>query len=361
MTFPWLELNGRKYLRQQLLDSAVLASARSDFENSTLTFCHDWLAGKNEFTLTTSGSTGIPKKITLRREQMEASARLTLDALQLHAGDTALVCLDTKYIAGQMMLVRSFLGGMNVVAVEPVANPFKNLGEHQIDFAAFVPLQIEAILEENHSKKLNALKCGIIGGASISASLKPKLEKIKSLLYATYGMTETVSHIALQKLNGHHAENSFRVLGNTKIRKDERGCLVIQTGYLDDPVITNDLVNIIDASHFIWLGRLDNVINSGGVKISPEHVERIVESVFTEEHLANRFFLAGIADKKLGQRVVLFVEGSVEEEIQSVIARKLSMRMAKYEMPKEIKFVSKFSETQSGKINRNETIRHLKV
>jgi O-succinylbenzoic acid--CoA ligase len=360
MNNSWFELNGKQYDSQQLIDGNVQAS--TDFEKSTLSFCRDWLRGKKEFTLTTSGSTGVPKPITLRREQMEANAWRTIEALQLKAQETALICLDTKYIAGQMMLVRSFLAGMNMLTAEPVGNPFKRINDHRVDFAAFVPLQVDAILAEGHMQHLDEMKCAIIGGAQLSESLKRKLRDIKSLFFATYGMTETVSHIALQKLNGDDSEDSFRILGNTKISKDERGCLIIDADYLDEKVITNDLVNIVDSSHFTWIGRIDNVINSGGVKISAESIENVVESIFEEENLANRFFVAGIPDDKLGQRVTLFVEGSfLGPQMQDHVLKQLSIRVSKFEIPKEIKFVSKFSETGSGKVNRMKTIARSEV
>ncbi|HZX74779.1 MAG TPA: AMP-binding protein, partial [Cyclobacteriaceae bacterium] len=292
MSTIWLELNGRKYTSKELMDSTTISSSKSDFEKSTLGFCYDWLIGKNEFTLSTSGSTGTPKPITLKRKQMEASATLTIEALKLNNFSSALICLDTKYIAGQMMLVRSFINGMNIIATEPTANPFKNISQ-SIDFTALVPYQVEAILHEGNSANLDALKCCIIGGATISESLKKKLKEIKSPMFATYGMTETISHIALQKLNGDDANENFHVLGDTKISQDERGCLMIDADYLDDQVITNDLVTITDAKHFTWLGRFDNVINSGGVKVSPESIETKIESIFDDEGIFNRCFVAG--------------------------------------------------------------------
>ena len=292
---------------------------------------------------------------------MEASAALTIEALQLSNSSNALVCLDTKYIAGQMMLVRAFVNGMNIIATEPTANPFKNISQ-PIDFTALVPYQVEAILQEGNSANLDALKCCIIGGATISESLKKKLKEIKSPMFATYGMTETISHIALQKLNGDDANENFHVLGDTKISQDERGCLMIDADYLDDQVTTNDLVTITDAKHFTWLGRFDNVINSGGVKVSPEPIETKIESIFDDEGIFNRCFVAGIPDNKLGQRVALFVEGNpFTQETQKEILSKLSSQISKFEVPKEIRFVSVFEETKTGKVNRLATIRNSKV
>ena len=352
----WLELNGMRYRWEQLTDPEITEHARTEFEKSTLTFCRDWLSGKETFTLTTSGSTGTPKPITLRRNQMAASAHATLRALGIKSEDHALVCLDTHYIAGQMMLVRSILGGLNMIAIEPSANPFKKTGNYKIDFAALVPYQIEAIVQEGYAHKLNELKCGIVGGASISETLMAKLQNVKSALYATYGMTETISHIALQRLNGPDRQDSFEVIGDTKINQDERGCLVITTTYLEEPIVTNDLVELLDASHFRWLGRFDHVINSGGVKISPESLEKIIEPLFTDIPLQNRFFIAGVPDEKLGERVVLFIEGRLTKQLQDEMLNNLATKISRFELPKEVRLVTSFQETKSGKMNRVETV-----
>lgn len=348
-----LNLNGRIFSVEEL--QAVSINERlTDFEKSTLLFCQLWLNGQKEFTINTSGSTGQPKEIILNREAMEASARMTINALKLQTNFTSLVCLDTKHIAGQMMLVRSLILGMHAVAVEPKANPFDGLDQH-IDFAALVPYQLENVLD-HALEKLNQLRCTIIGGASIGQSLKEKIQNISCSIYATYGMTETLSHIALQRINGIGTQEYFEALEDVQLRLDNRGCLCIKAKYLPGEVVTNDLVELIDERKFKWLGRVDNVINSGGVKVIPEKIEAVIEKIFGSMHLSNRFFIAGIPDDKFGQRVVLFCEGALSKIAQSRILERSNQQLRKYEVPKEFLFVSKFAETTNGKINRPVTL-----
>lgn len=288
---------------------------------------------------------------------MEASAQLTIEALRLKQEMTSLICLDTKYIAGKMMLVRSLLNAMNIIAVEPDANPLKKTNQ-KIDFAAFVPYQAEKILDES-LEQLNQLQCAIIGGAAVSIGLRGEMQSTTCPLYATYGMTETVSHIALQKLNGIDAQDFFQTQPGIKIDLDERGCLTIQANYLGKkPVITNDLVEIHTPTTFRWLGRIDNVINTGGIKVSPEKVESVFESLFYKRNLPNRLFVSSVSHLQLGQQVVLIVQGeSLSNEAQQSLLKDASALLGKFEIPKRIFFTKKFIETLTGKIDRKETMK----
>ena len=362
-TKPWVNLNGIIYNLDQL-KSGSFKNNLNPFEQSTLTFCHDWLAGKQKFQLQTSGSTGSPKIITLTRSQMEASARLTINALQLKSNYTALVCLDTKYIAGQMMLVRCLTHGMNTIAVDPSSNPFDKISSSlSIDFAAFVPYQVQTILNSSNIKRLAKLKCVIVGGAPLALITKNKLHSMTCKFYATYGMTETISHVALQQMNGEQPKDYFEVLDEIEISKDERGCLVIQVNYLNPKkIITNDLVEIIDEKKFRWLGRWDNIINSGGVKIMPEKVELAVQEIFDSLKLTNRFFIYGLQDEKLNQKVVLIVEGSSFPcDIQLKVEKEIEEKIERYERPKELKFIGNFIQTENGKVIRVDTLNLIPI
>ncbi len=355
---PWVNLNGIIYNLDQL-KSGSFKSNLNPFELSTLNFCHAWLTGRHEFQLQTSGSTGPPKFITIKRKQMEASAGLTIKALKLKPDYTALVCLDTKYIAGQMMLVRCLTHGMNIVAVDPSSNPFDKIhSSMSIDFAAFVPYQIQTILNSSNYDRLDEMKCAIIGGAPLDLISKKELQALAGRFYTTYGMTETISHVALQQLNGEQAQEYFEVLDGIEISKDERGCLIIQASYLNpEKIITNDLVEIIDEKKFKWLGRWDNVINSGGVKVIPEKVELAVQEIFDSLKLPNHFFVTGLPDEKLNQRVFLIVEGSsFPNDIQLKIKKDIEKKIGRYERPKELKFISNFIRTENGKVKRSDTL-----
>ncbi len=291
---------------------------------------------------------------------MEASARLTEKALGLQAGYNALLCLDTHYIAGQMMLVRSLVTGMNIVAVEPAANPWDHLPDGlSLDFVALVPYQLLAILNSSSAgKKLNDSKSVIVGGAPIDGKLKSSVASLNCQVFATYGMTETISHIALQKLNGEDKQDYFQVLPGISIQTDNRGCLTIAANYLGkEKIMTNDLVEILSPQQFRWLGRVNNVINTGGVKVIPEKIEREVERAFLELGLQNRFFISGVEDPAFGSKVILIVEGlALDEALARRIYKSLDSRLARYETPKEIRTVEQFVETDTEKINRKATL-----
>ncbi|MEQ9415321.1 MAG: AMP-binding protein [Cyclobacteriaceae bacterium] len=350
-------INGKHFSYDQVINNSF--DAATAFEHSTLSFCHDWLTEKKQFTLQTSGSTGTPKKITFSRDQMIASALMTRDALGLKNGDTAMVCLDTKYIAGQMMLVRSFVIGMNIIAMEPSSNPFTSIGLHQkIDFAALVPYQLENIVS-NHPELMNKIRVAIIGGAPIESALKSKLQELKCETYATYGMTETLSHIGLMKLNGSNPPDCYTALPGVTIEKDERGCLVIQTDFLSEAVVTNDLVDILEVNQFKWLGRWDNIINTGGVKVIPEKIEKQLEDIFRSCDITSRYFITGLPDTRLGQKVCLLIESSpFDESTMLHLQSEMKAGLSRYELPREIKFIKRFKETETGKVNRLKTI-HL--
>ncbi len=324
----------------------------------TIQFCKDWLLGKEVFTIFTSGSTGAPKSIEMSRKQMQASAKATAKALGLQKGDTAFICLNTSYIAGQMMLVRGLEIGMNMVVVAPSANPFYALDTRfqTIDFYAFVPLQLLALLENGkHTATLNKAKAIIVGGAVVNAVLENQLQVVSAPIYATYGMTETVSHIALKRLNGKEKSPYYQALPDTQIGQDERGCLTIVSAVTNfKKIITNDKIKLIDEQHFEWIGRIDNVINSGGVKIQVEKVENEIDKLFAEIHISQRFAIVGLPDTHLGEAVTLVLEGeknniyTTDNELLNVLKNKLG----KYEVPKKILYLPIFPKTETNKISR---------
>jgi O-succinylbenzoic acid--CoA ligase len=210
--------------------------------------------------------------------------------------------------------------------------------DEKFDFCAMVPLQAK-----NSLKDLKKVKKLIIGGGKVHKALEQELLKLPIKIYETYGMTETITHIAAKKVG----EKAFTVLPNVTVSADERKCLIIDAKYISDKkIVTNDIVNIISDKQFEWIGRIDNVINSGGVKLIPEQIEEKLSTL-----IPRRYFVHGQPDETLGEKVVLYVEGEpivIEESIFSVLD--------KFEKPKEIVFVPKFKETATGKIMRKESI-----
>ncbi len=339
------------------LEAIPYVNEVDDSLRAALVFAWQWLRGDQEFEQLTSGSTGKAKTITIAREKMIISARITLDALQLNQRDSALLCLNADYIGGKMMIVRSLLAGINLVMVPPTAHPLTSL-PFLPKFVAMVPLQILTLLEAGETDQLNQMKAIIVGGAAVSTSLEKKIAcQLSVPVYSTYGMTETVSHIALRKLTPPNASPYFEVLGDTQIDTDERGCLQINGEITDQKWLsTNDLVRLVDDKHFRWLGRYDFIINSGGVKVSPETVEVILESILQSLGFAGRLLVSSLPDKKLGERVILLLEGGpIGENFEARLLAKAKEHLPPYHTPKEIYYLSKFSQTSSGKIQRTLT------
>jgi o-succinylbenzoate---CoA ligase len=356
MDYPFqsIHLNNRAINIEDIL--AGNASGEDEFEKNTISFIRDWCRGREEFVLTTSGSTGNPKSITITRRQMEWSAKATAQALPLKKGMSSLVCLDTRYIAGQMMLVRSLCVGLQIHAVTPSANPFE---EHKwgkkIDFVAFVPYQLHTILRSVYAPQLNSIETIIVGGSPLSADDEELLQTYSCRVYLTYGMTETISHIALKAINGQNRSLYFHTLPGISIRTDDRSCLIIKCPYISDEVVTNDIVNVVNQTTFDWVGRYDNVINSGGVKIHPEKVEKLISLVFKRLNLHGRFAVSSIPDPVLGEKAVIVTEAmEVDDTMKNEIVTALRGLLQKFELPKEILMVPSFPETDTGKLNRHE-------
>lgn len=361
MSYPHASIwiNGRTVLLDLIAQEQ--ATSQSAFEESTFTFIREWLSGEEMFTTQTSGSTGEPKLITFTREQMTASARLTAQALSLKPSYQALVCIDTRYIGGKMMLARSFVTGMKILAVDPCACPLQKIPvDTCVNFAAFVPYQVQSMLVSKHPHFLNNPDVAIIGGAPLDKQTIGQLQGLLCRCYATYGMTETLSHIALCTLNGPLRDEQFHTLPGISLDKDERGCLVAEVPFLEEKVITNDLVELTGPDTFQWLGRWDNVINSGGVKVIPEKVEATLEKIFSEAGITSRFFIHGIPDKTFGNKVVLVVEaaGHTQGLLEKIFPEILT-RIPAYERPREVLITENFIATGSGKINRGNTLKNI--
>ncbi|MCC7520102.1 MAG: AMP-binding protein [Flavobacteriaceae bacterium] len=288
----------------------------------------------------TSGSTGKPKKIKIPKKALLKSAEATGKYFDLPAGTKALHCISSQFIAGKMMWVRALHLGWQLTLIQPNSDPMQDIGGN-FDFAAMVPLQAQ-----NSFSELHRIGKVIIGGAALEASWEKKLASLSNAIYQTYGMTETITHIAVKKLG----QPAYHCLPQIQIEQDQRGCLVIHVPYLHDAkIITNDLVSITSPHTFIWLGRYDHVINSGGIKLIPEDLETKLQAF-----LPYPFFLAGIPNEQWGQKLVLLLESEPIEEDFKVLFQKAGLTT--FETPKEVYFVSKFIYTSNNKINRIDTI-----
>ena len=308
-----------------------------DFEKPVGDFLLDWFDSKSYIEMETSGTTGAPKTISVSKQSMVDSALATGDFFDLQSGNKALQCLPVKYVAGKMMLVRAMILGFDLEFVAPSSNPLEN-SEFDFDFVAMVPLQAQ-----NSLAQLKKVKKMIVGGAAVSNRLEKQLIKLPTEVYETYGMTETITHIAARKLG----EKAFTVLPNVTISYDDRNCLVIHAPRISpEVIITNDIVELVNENQFIFIGRIDNVINSGGIKLIPEQIEEKLAAKINQ-----RFFIASKPDNELGEKVLLVIEGDKQEFDDS-----LYDGLDKYEKPKELLFVTKFKETASGKILRKETL-----
>ncbi|WP_336128896.1 AMP-binding protein [Mesoflavibacter sp. CH_XMU1422-2] len=347
------KLNGTHYNFEDLKEVAYsFIKEGLDFEKQIGDFLNHWQDDSEFIDVKTSGSTGQPKTISLSKQAMVNSAIATGDYFGLEPGNTALMCLPANYIAGKMMLVRALILGLEIEVIEPKTNPvFDN--EVHYDFCAMIPIQVQKAIQ-----RLDHINTLIIGGASVNYQLKEKLQNLKVNAYETYGMTETITHVAVKKLNNFNTDKDyntveasyFETLPNIKISQNKSQCLVIDApNILEETIETNDVVKLHSATSFEWLGRKDNVINSGGVKLFPEQIEAKLQS-----QIASRFFISKENNDKFGEQVILVVEDK-DFNLKSSDLKDLS----KLEVPKNIYTVDKFIETSSGKINRGKTLQLL--
>lgn len=341
---------------KSLCRQKIIALPKENWERDFYKFILEWLSGTNSVSTRTSGSTGTPREIRINKDKMLASALMTIDFLNIQKGTHALLCLPCEHIAGKMMVVRAFAGCLNLIPVEPSSNPLKAVPKNgKIDFAAFVPMQADEILSNKQTARQFAqIKNVLIGGAPLSGELKQKLSRFRNNIYETYGMTETVSHVALKKLSAGNPKTAsrneyFTTLPGIMVAADYRNCLVIHAPFLSKkPIITNDLVELKDNSHFKWLGRFDNVVNSAGVKLIPELLEKKIRHL-----LSRRYFFTGLPHAKMGRQLTLVIEGKAfSGKKMNQLKSALSACLSKYEIPKKIIFLPAFKMTTTGKIQR---------
>lgn len=340
------KLNSNSYNFEALKEVAYSLVKEGEYYEKTLgDFLLDWLDPKEYIIVKTSGSTGQPKTMKVSKQAMVNSAIATGNYFKMTPGQTALHCLPTHYISGKMMLVRAMILGLELDLAEPTSQPVFDY-KKRYDFSAMVPLQLQNTL--SHIQRIKTL---IIGGAVISKPLEKAIQPLKTKIYATYGMTETVSHVAVKAMNGKAKMSHFKVFPKVKISQDDRNCLVIEALQLSkDVVTTNDIVKLVSTTEFDVLGRYDNMVNSGGVKLFPEQIEAKLD-----EKIKERFFIASEKDIVLGEKLILVIE-SDKNTLKPTIFNDLD----KFEIPKNIYTIQKFKETATGKIQRLETLKLLK-
>ncbi|MRT92550.1 AMP-binding protein [Ancylomarina sp. 16SWW S1-10-2] len=314
------------------------------------TFILEWVNEDKLVKAKTSGSTGSPKIILLEKAKMIESAKMTGEFFKFKKEDNALLCLSPQFIAGKMMIVRAIVWQMNLVCVKPYGHPIETL-DTEIDFAAMIPLQVSNSIQ--YKEQLAKVKTILIGGGVVDKNLEFTLDQLKSKFFSSFGMTETLSHIALRTLNGPNKSNTYKALNGVTLSTDDRDCLKIKAQkLLNKEIITNDIVNLISSSEFEWLGRYDHVINSAGIKLFPETIEEKLSP-----YINKPYFFIGIPDEHLGEKMILLIESQTNsEELKKKISDKIRPHLEKFQFPREIIFLSNFKRTLTGKIQRKATL-----
>ena len=332
-----MKINGNEYSDEVLAQGVTADNA---WEQDVFDFLREWFAPAESVNVYTSGSTGKPKLLHAKKAQMLASARRTLDFFGLHGGMRAHLCLPVEYIAGKMMVVRAFAGNLELLVEKPSGAP--EFGGVAVDFSALTPMQLRGAAE---SGSLENARCVLVGGGRVSSVIRHSVAALSCRVVESYGMTETLSHVALRPLSVDGSE-PFCAMDGVSFSLDSRQCLVVHDRVAGDgrALVTNDLAELVDTRSFHWRGRLDNIINSGGIKLPAEEIERKIENLLPD----TRYFVAGEPDDLLGEQVVLYIEDAECRITRADLCPVLSA----YELPRRIKVGVRFENTGSGKIRR---------
>lgn len=344
-----LSINGKNSGIDEILNGKLSDHTFTAYEKEVIRIVRLWKSREPRFSFETSGSTGSKKEIQLDRRILEYSAQITLDTLDPESTfSSSLICINPHFIGGAMALIRAMEGNHDITFVDPSSNPLIETGQEYFDLISMVPLQVQTILNTDPFlfEKVGTV---IIGGAPLPEKTVAAIRKVKSTrFFHSYGMTETASHFALKNLKH---DTHYQTLGDSKIELSETKTLSVKgTITQNEWIETTDIVQILNPNQFVWLGRADHIINTGGVKVNPEEIERILGAQINAP-----FILAGIPDEKLGQKLVLILELS---NLHSDIKMNYS-KLDKYQIPKEIVCIPQLSYTETGKINRRETVKLL--
>jgi len=332
----------------KLLEERDLADKSQDmkFRLELFRFLADWFNDSEEMTVQTSGSTGEPKLIRVRKSHMMNSAIATCYQLRLAPGDRVLLCMSLQFIAGKMMVVRSLVAGLDLYLVPPSGYPLKDTNVH-FHFAAMVPMQIYNSLQVSlERERLERIAVLLVGGSAVDPKLETALKAFPNPVFASYGMAETLSHIALRRINGPEASDYFTLLPAVKVFLSEDQCLIIDAPMVSDHrLYTNDHAEMRGDGSFRILGRIDNVINTGGIKVQAETLE-----AFLSDFIDLPFAISSLPDEKFGEIIVLAVEGILDDALltQTLHAENLPT----HQFPKQIISLDRLPRTESGKVNR---------
>ncbi len=321
-------------------------------------FLEEWNNDDDKVLVHTSGSTGKPKPLRVEKKRMIASAKVTCSFLGLNSSDTALLCMPLDYIAGKMVVVRSLVCDMRLINVTSCSHPLKDLEEIPT-FAAMVPMQVFSSMQDDEERrKLMKIKNLIIGGGAIDATLENQLMQFPNAVWSTYGMTETLSHIALRRINGNEASEYYTPFDNVEVSASQDGCLRIYAPEICPELLqTNDIVEFSpNGRDFKVLGRVDNVIDSGGIKIHAEQVEKLLHDIVPYD-----FAITKVADKKFGEAVAMVVampqgecNANLKDELEILKEKVNDSLENKYYRPKHYFVVETIPHTGTGKIARRE-------
>ena len=339
-------LNGFSYDRHGLKMVAHSFIQEGDkYEQYLGDFLMDWLDSSETINIITSGTADTSKLICFKKQAMVNSAIATGEFFNINIGDRALHCLPANFIAGKMMLIRAMILGLELDLISPSKNPFHKNNKNY-DFVAMTPIQAFHSLAN-----MSQVKLLIVGGAFVSKSLQNALQKTNVRAYETYGMTETLSDIAVREMKDPSSE--FKCLPYVAVTQDDRGCLEVTSDLLQvDHFVTNDAIELLGDRRFRLIGPIDDVINSGGIKLHPQQIERKLSQV-----LNTHFFVGGIADEILGEKVILALKYSASLKLDKILGKiKEFSNLETYEIPKSVIIFPDFIETESGKIRRKQTL-----
>lgn len=337
-------LEGNSYCVQDLERLKAATSLNDLHRLNFFNFLSRWFSSDPFIEVKTSGSTGIPKQIHVNKDAMRKSAHASIKYFNLKPQQSVLIALPLHYIAGIMMTVRALEANMDIYLTSPSSNPLQTINQ-KFDFAPFTPMQMSIMLEEGMKNKLEQIETILLGGSSISDALSKKIQSLKCKIFSSYGMTETLSHIALRRINGKLREETYHPLPGVHISYSKNKTLAIETPWTKEQLITTDLITIHQDGSFTFIGRDDATINSGGIKLHPEELEAILAPL-----ISCPFALSSIEDKILGEALILVTEQNINFK---EFLLKASLKLNKYQLPKK-HFTLNIPLTTTGKIARKE-------